>query len=174
MAKEERLLKKIGRLLSAYGVSDEEKAYFLQDLKDKKYDDPSDDEVETETPIEETVDEETEEEVVEETPAVEEEVGEEVVAEEEPEPMVEPEQPALEEQPVPEDESPLELEQKVAEQEKTITELVGRIKSLEDTVMKLGVVEETEEDNIGLSPMATPSGEVENDTFDFYTRKRVG
>ena len=36
--KDEKILKKVGKLLSMYGVSDEEKEKFLLDLKDKKYD----------------------------------------------------------------------------------------------------------------------------------------
>ena len=37
--KDERILKKVGKLLSLYGVTDEEKEKFLLDLEDKKYDD---------------------------------------------------------------------------------------------------------------------------------------
>lgn len=37
--KDERILKKVGKLLSMYGVTEEEKQKFLADLQDKKYDD---------------------------------------------------------------------------------------------------------------------------------------
>ena len=107
--KDERILKKVGKLLSLYGVTDEEKEKFLLDLEDKKYDDQE--EVEEVSETEETPTEEVEEteEVVDETPT-----------EEEP----------TESLPVAQDHE---------EVQKTIDGLVARIESLEDLVKKLGV-----------------------------------
>ena len=107
--KDERILKKVGKLLSLYGVADKEKEKFLLDLEDKKYDDQE--EVEEVSETEETPTEEVEEteEVVDETPT-----------EEEP----------TESLPVAQDHE---------EVQKTIDGLVARIESLEDLVKKLGV-----------------------------------
>ena len=85
--KDAKILKKISRLLSMYGVDDEEKNKFMTDLQDAKYDDPNDDEEETveEEKVEETENVEGEEETggnteeaekVEETETEEKEVGE--------------------------------------------------------------------------------------------------
>lgn len=71
MDKSEKLLKKMSKLLTMYGVSDDEKAKFLQDIQDAKYDDEEDmeeessteeqpmekDEESPEPPVEEKVDE---------------------------------------------------------------------------------------------------------------------
>lgn len=49
MSKEERYLKKIGKLLTLYGVSEKEKSNFLADIQDAKYDDPDDEEEKVKT-----------------------------------------------------------------------------------------------------------------------------
>ena len=51
---DEKILKKIGKLLKMYGASDEEAQKFLIDIEDTKYDD----EEEAEVPNEKQVDEE--------------------------------------------------------------------------------------------------------------------
>ena len=119
--KDERILKKVDKLLKLYGVEDDEREKFLLDLKDKKYDDQEEleevDETEDETieepaeKVEEPMGEDlsADEGEVEEQPAEEpvgeedggEEVGEEV--EEQPQEELPAEQPVeqpVEEQPV--------------------------------------------------------------------------
>ena len=194
MSKDERILKKVGKLLTLYGVNDDEKAKFIADLQDKKYDDQDE--------LEETETEEVEtEEVEEELPAEEvgdEEVSEEVseVAEEpgEPEPaepVEEPTEEPAEEQPaeVPEQvEQPMEevpAEQPVEEPQpqepandprfeelgNTIQGLTDRIASLEDIVKKLGA---PVEESVGVEPH-NPSGEsLKESEMDRINRLRMG
>lgn len=198
--KEEKILKKVDKLLKLYGVEDGEREKFLLDLKDKKYDDQEDIEevaegeeeieepVESEEPVEEesteVLEEEPSEPVGEEEP-VEEEVGEEVeepVGEELPIEQVEeplPEQPV--EQP---SEQPMEqppMEQPVMEQpqqpdqsedlQNTIDGLQARIDALEDLVKKLGT---PVEESVGVEPR-NPSGEsLQESEFDRINRLRRG
>lgn len=187
---DERILKKVDKLLKLYGVVDEEREKFLLDLKDKKYDDQEE--------VEETVEEKeelpTENGEVEEQPAKEEvgeeianedevaEDGEEVVEEDKPTDNVEqplPEQPEVEQ---PMEENPVEEQQvdQVVEQPqqpnedfaKTIEGLMARIESLEDIVKKLGTP--VEDENIGVAPQ-NPSGEsFEESEFDRINRLRRG
>lgn len=195
MNKDERILKKVGKLLTLYGVNDEEKAKFIADLQDKKYDDQDELEETDAEEVEET--EETEEELPNEELGGEEEVSEEVSEDaEEPageelaepeqveEPVEEPaaeepaefpqeqaaaEQPAMEEQPAmaqPQDNS-----NEVAELKSTIDGLLDRISSLEDLVKKLGA---PVEDNIGVEPR-NPSGEsLQESELDRFNRLRMG
>ena len=192
---DERILKKVDKLLKLYGVVDEEREKFLLDLKDKKYDDQEE--------VEETVEEKeelpTENGEVEEQPAEEEvgeenanedevaEKGEEVVEEETPTDDVEqplPEQPEVEQPPMeeqPTEENPMEqpMEQVVEQPQqpnedvaKTIEGLMARIESLEDIVKKLGTP--VEDENIGVAPQ-NPSGEsFEESEFDRINRLRRG
>ena len=191
MSKDERILKKVGKLLTLYGVNDEEKAKFIADLQDKKYDDQDE--------LEETETEEVEtEEVEEELPAEEvgeeqgsEEVGEdaEEPAEEEPtEPVEEPtEEPVAEEKPEVQVEQPVEVpaEEPVGEPQpqepandpryeelnNTIQGLVDRIGSLEDIVKKLGA---PVEESVGVEPH-NPSGEsLQESEMDRINRLRMG
>ena len=186
MNKDERILKKVGKLLKLYGVPDEEKEKFLADLQDKKYDDQDDlnepeeieetEEVEEENPTEEVGEEEVEEQEVSEDaeePA-ETEPTEEPVEEPLPEePMAE--EPMAEEQP-PVEENPMEQPQtandpRVEEMSKTIEGLLDRIASLEDIVKKLGT---PVEENIGVEPH-NPSGEsLQESELDRYNKLRMG
>lgn len=194
--KEERILKKVSKLLSLYGVSDEEKEKFLLDLKDKKYDDQEE--------IEETVDEEQEEvveqpeEEVEEQPIEEneqpveeseseenaeveevgeEEVGEEVAPVEEEQPL--PEQPNEEqvveqpqEQPQVEQPNPVD-DGRYEELQKANEGLLARIEALEGIIEKMGIPLQNGED-IGLSP-SNPAGESQVETeYDRFNRMRMG
>jgi len=187
MNKDERILKKVGKLLKLYGVPDEEKEKFLADLQDKKYDDQDDlnepeeveetEEVEEENPTEEVGEEEVEEQEVS-------EVAEEPT-ETEPTEQVEnlPEEP-VEEQPEVQVEEPTEevpVDQPVEEQPqtqvsydeimKTIEGQNARIASLEDIVKKLGT---PVEENIGVEPQ-NPSGETYQESeMDRINRLRMG
>lgn len=196
MPKDEKILKKIGKLLTLYGVEDQEKENFLIDLQDKKYDDPDDEEeienkeeekvdensaeVETETEVEEkaepTKDEnqggeeqpETEVEEEQEVEEKEEVPGEEERVEEKVENEIE--EPQLEE---PQPEQPTEefdYQAKFEEQQKSIDGLLARLSTLEEIVSKLGV----EEKPVGASPEGNPIEESNESTFDEINRKRVG
>ena len=170
--KDERILKKVGKLLSLYGVADKEKEKFLLDLEDKKYDDQE--EVEEVSETEETPTEEVEEteEVVDETPT------EEPVQE----PVEETEEETEEEQPVeqPTEETPTEEEpteslpvaQDHEEVQKTIDGLVARIESLEDLVKKLGV--KVEDDSFGEKPNNQSTESYQENEFDRYNKLRRG
>ena len=185
MNKDERILKKVGKLLKLYGVTDEEKEKFLADLQDKKYDDQDDlnepeeveetEEVEEESPNEEVGEEEVEEQEVSEDaeePA-ETEPTEEPVEEPLPEEPMAEEQPPVEENPM---EQPMEQPQtandpRVEEMSKTIEGLLDRISSLEDIVKKLGT---PVEENIGVEPH-NPSGEsLQESELDRYNKLRMG
>ena len=166
--KDERILKKVGKLLSLYGVADKEKEKFLLDLEDKKYDDQE--EVEEVSETEETPTEEVEEteEVVDETPTEE--------------PVEETEEETEEEQPVeqPTEETPTEEEpteslpvaQDHEEVQKTIDGLVARIESLEDLVKKLGV--KVEDDSFGEKPNNQSTESYQENEFDRYNKLRRG
>ena len=166
--KDERILKKVGKLLSLYGVTDKEKEKFLLDLEDKKYDDQE--EVEEVSETEETPTEEVEEteEVVDETPTEE--------------PVEETEEETEEEQPVeqPTEETPTEEEpteslpvaQDHEEVQKTIDGLVARIESLEDLVKKLGV--KVEDDSFGEKPNNQSTESYQENEFDRYNKLRRG
>lgn len=166
--KDERILKKVGKLLSLYGVTDEEKEKFLLDLEDKKYDDQE--EVEEVSETEETPTEEVEEteEVVDETPT------------EEPVEETEEEQPAEEPVEQPTEETPTEEEpteslpvaQDHEEVQKTIDGLVARIESLEDLVKKLGV--KVEDDSFGEKPNNQSAESYQENEFDRYNKLRRG
>ena len=182
--KDERILKKVDKLLKLYGVVDEEREKFLLDLKDKKYDDQEEieevsDNVEEENPTEEVEETEqveeglsAEEGEVEEQPA--EELGDEQVEEEVSE--VAEEQPQ-EELPIDEVEQPMDqpMEQPQPANEdvnKTIEGLMARIESLEDIVKKLGTP--IDEETVGVEPR-NPSGEsLQESEMDRYNKLRMG
>lgn len=166
--KDERILKKVGKLLSLYGVTDEEKEKFLLDLEDKKYDDQE--EVEEVSETEETPTEEVEEteEVVDETPT------EEPVEEtEEEQPVEEPVEQPTEETPTEEEPTEsLPVVQDHEEVQKTIDGLVARIESLEDLVKKLGV--KVEDDSFGERPNNQSTESYQENEFDRYNKLRRG
>lgn len=190
MNNDERIKKKLGKLLTKWSVTDEEKVEFLKELEEEiaKPDDEEDlesvteetEEVEEENPTEEVGEEEVSEEVGE----VAEEPGEET----EPTEPVEnlPEEPVAEEpSEVPFEEQPVEqpamdqpVEQplqdnsnEVAELKTTIDGLLDRISSLEDLVKKLGT---PVEENIGVEPH-NPSGEsLQESELDRINRLRMG
>lgn len=166
--KDERILKKVGKLLSLYGVTDEEKEKFLLDLEDKKYDDQE--EVEEVSETEETPTEEVEEteEVVDETPT------EEPVEEtEEEQPVEEPVEQPTEETPTEEEPTEsLPVAQDHEEVQKTIDGLVARIESLEDLVKKLGV--KVEDDSFGEKPNNQSAESYQENEFDRYNKLRRG
>lgn len=170
--KDERILKKVGKLLSLYGVTDEEKEKFLLDLEDKKYDDQE--EVEEVSETEETPTEEVEEteEVVEETPT-EEPVQEPVEETEEEQPVEEPVEQPTEETPTEEEPTEsLPVAQDHEEVQKTIDGLVARIESLEDLVKKLGV--KVEDDSFGERPNNQSAESYQENEFDRYNKLRRG
>lgn len=170
--KDERILKKVGKLLSLYGVTDEEKEKFLLDLEDKKYDDQE--EVEEVSETEETPTEEVEEteEVVDETPT-EEPVQEPVEETEEEQPVEEPVEQSTEETPTEEEPTEsLPVEQDHEEVQKTIDGLVARIESLEDLVKKLGV--KVEDDSFGEKPNNQSAESYQENEFDRYNKLRRG
>ena len=166
--KDERILKKVGKLLSLYGVTDKEKEKFLLDLEDKKYDDQE--EVEEVSETEETPTEEVEEteEVVDETPT------EEPVEEtEEEQPVEEPVEQPTEETPTEEEPTEsLPVAQDHEEVQKTINGLVARIESLEDLVKKLGV--KVEDDSFGERPNNQSTESYQENEFDRYNKLRRG
>lgn len=181
--KEERLLKKVDKLLKLYGVEDEEREKFILDLKDKKYDDQEE--------VEETVEgeEESTEEIGGEKPEMEEveeveEVSEDAEKPAETEPVEgekELEEEPVEGEPLPEEQS-AEMEEHLEEEHqedddkhedllKTIDGLKARVESLEDIISKLGT---PVEEDIGVSP-SNPSGEsVKESEFDRFNRLRRG
>lgn len=170
--KDERILKKVGKLLSLYGVTDEEKEKFLLDLEDKKYDDQE--EVEEVGETEETPTEEVEEteEVVDETPT-EEPVQEPVEETEEEQPVEEPVEQPTEETPTEEEPTEsLPVVQDHEEVQKTIDGLVARIESLEDLVKKLGV--KVEDDSFGERPNNQSTESYQENEFDRYNKLRRG
>ena len=170
--KDERILKKVGKLLSLYGVADKEKEKFLLDLEDKKYDDQE--EVEEVSETEETPTEEVEEteEVVDETPT-EEPVQEPVEETEEEQPVEEPVEQPTEETPTEEEPTEsLPVAQDHEEVQKTIDGLVARIESLEDLVKKLGV--KVEDDSFGEKPNNQSAESYQENEFDRYNKLRRG
>ena len=170
--KDERILKKVGKLLSLYGVADKEKEKFLLDLQDKKYDDQE--EVEEVSETEETPTEEVEEteEVVDETPT-EEPVQEPVEETEEEQPVEEPVEQPTEETPTEEEPTEsLPVAQDHEEVQKTINGLVARIESLEDLVKKLGV--KVEDDSFGEKPNNQSTESYQENEFDRYNKLRRG
>ena len=170
--KDERILKKVGKLLSLYGVADKEKEKFLLDLEDKKYDDQE--EVEEVSETEETPTEEVEEteEVVDETPT-EEPVEEPVEETEEEQPVEEPAEQPTEETPTEEEPTEsLPVAQDHEEVQKTIDGLVARIESLEDLVKKLGV--KVEDDSFGEKPNNQSTESYQENEFDRYNKLRRG
>lgn len=196
MEKDEKILKKIGKLLTIYGVNDEEKQKFLADVQDTKYDDQEELESGEEKPVEESPTEESlgeekpvEEQSMEEKPAeeqpqeevaseekVEENSAEETVEEQPQEEVANESEKPVEEQPteeLAEEETVFDPQAKIEEQQKTIDGLVARISSLEDIVSKLSVSAE-EDKTIGASSSGNPVEEGSNDAFDEINRKRVG
>lgn len=168
---DERILKKVGKLLSMYGVNEEEKNKFLLDLKDKKYDDQEEvEEVAEDKQVneEEVIEEPTEEKVED----VKEEKIEDV--EEQPEQPVEDVEEAPVEEPVEEEqvEPQVDFDAKFKEYEDTINGLVARIESLEDVVKKLGVAEQ--EEAFGEKPENEGAGASKETSFDKYNRLRTG
>lgn len=187
MEKQEKLLRKIDKLLARYGVEDEEaRKNFLEDLS--KYNGEEEEKVDEETSQEtekvedekvetEEVKTETEEKVEEEKP-IEEEAQEteteikEEETQEQPKEEVEAEQ--VEEK---QEEAATETEKvvddfssKFEEYSKTLEALSSRIASMEDIVAKLGVPESP----VGLEPNAQAKVQGENDAFDYFVHKRIG
>lgn len=121
----------------------------------------------TEEPVEEPLPEE---------PNVEEQPGEELPPVEQPPVEENPmEQPMGEPQPTAENgNNTLELENKVKELESTNAEMANRLKAIEEVITKLGIVVETEDDQLGLTPTGTPSVQGENDAFAAINKKRIG
>lgn len=157
---DEKILKKIGKLLSLYGVDEEEKAKFLADVQDAKYDDDE------EEVVEEVV-EKDEVPATDETPDVEQE--EEVIDEELPtDEVVEEEQPVVEE----EKETEVDYKAKYEELKGVIDGLVARIEPLENIVAKLGVPEKDE--SFGVEPQAESEKDEALSYFDELNRKRTG
>lgn len=188
---DEKILKKVGKLLKLYGVDEEEAQKFLIDLKDKKYDDQEELEESDEEKVEEVAEEEiTEEEkpteeLGEEKPSEEKVEGEEKVEEEV---VAEDEKPAEESLPEkPKDETlPEESVEDVVdgnveteenhEQEhedvsKTIEGLMARISALEDLVSKLGT---PVEEDVGVSPSNQGAESYKESEYDRYNRLRTG
>lgn len=176
MTKDEKILKKVGKLLSIYGVSDEEKEKFLADVQDTKNDE--------EEPIEDGEEEKVEE--TEETEPTEkgEELTEsgEVEEKEETEESIEPQENEVEdkqEEVVKEDEKLVEEpvvneEPKVEETEevkKTIDGLVARISSLEELVSKLAIPEEKD---FGTSPANQSAESYKETELERYNKMRTG
>ena len=195
MNNDERIKKKLGKLLTKWSVTDEEKVEFLKELEEEiaKPDDEEDlesvteetEEVEEENPTEEVGEEEVSEEVGEdaEEPGeeleptepvgepIEEPVAEEPQAEEQPSEVQLGEQPM--EQPAMDQpmEQPQDNSNEVAELKTTIDGLLDRISSLEDLVKKLGT---PVEENIGVEPR-NPSGEsLQESELDRFNRLRMG
>ena len=193
MNSDERIKKKLGKLLTKWSVPDAEKVEFLKELEDEiaKPDEEEDlegvaeetEEVKEESPEvgEEEVEEVSEdaevpaepeptEEVAEPTEEVEEPVAEEPaeVPSEKPLPEQPMEEPVDQPQPV---EQPQENNDLVAELQNTISGLVSRIESLEDTIKKLGA---PVEDNVGVEPH-NPSGEsLQESEMERINRIRMG
>lgn len=199
MANDERIKKKLGKLLTKWSVPDAEKVEFLKELEEEiaKPDEEEDlegvaeetEEVKEESPNEEVGEEEVEEQEVSEDaeepaepepteepveePLPEEPVAEEPVAEEQPGEELPPvEQPPVEENPM---EQPMEQPQtddpRFEEMSNTIQGLTDRLASLEDIVKKLGT---PVEENIGVEPH-NPSGEsLQESEFDRINRQRMG
>lgn len=191
MEKQEKLLKKIDKLLARYGVEDEEaRKNFLEDLS--KYNGEEEEKVDEETSQEtekvedekvetkeEQAETETEEKVEEEAKPTEEgtkEVETEEVKEEETQeqPKVEVEAEQVEEK---QEEAATETEKvvddfssKFEEYSKTLEALSSRIASMEDIVAKLGVPESP----VGLEPNAQAKVQGDNDAFDYFVKKRIG
>lgn len=188
--KDEKILKKIDKLLRMYGVeSEEERKSFLNDVQDSKYDeqeivDENDKEME-EAPVEgeeTTTPEENPTEPVEtseepeetaeptETPVEEESMGEETPMEEEA-----PVEETAESQPM---EQPVETNQE--DVQNTIDGLTARlsaaedtIKTLSDIVAKLGVPQE-EESGFGTSPTNESTASEPESSFKDYVKLRKG
>lgn len=173
--KDEKILKKVAKLLKLYGVEEEEKINgFLDDLKEMKDDEEVKEEgekLEEPTENEEATEEITETEEVEENPAEPEQPQEEVAKESE-ETEVEEEKPAEEEG---ETETTAtddyDYKEKYEEVVKTLETLSSRLESLENVVSKLGV---PQDETLGASPNSTPVDEQPNDSFNNFVSKRIG
>lgn len=163
MPKDEKILKKIGKLLTMYGVKDEEKEKFLADMQDAKYDDQDEieevaeqeepkaepveevdgkgKEVETEEPKTEETTEPTEEAPVDETPSEEPqaEEGNEVEEPQEVPPTEEPQEPIAEEQPV-DNPATIDWQSKYEETQKALDGLKSKVDMLFDSLTKAGVL----------------------------------
>lgn len=158
---DEKILKKIGKLLSLYGVEEEEKAKFLADVQDAKYDDDEEEEVVEE----ETVVETDEAPATDVPPVVEQE--EEIIDEELPTDEVVEEEPPLVEQ-----EPEVDYKAKYEELKGVIDGLVARIEPLENIVAKLGVPEKDE--SFGVEPQAESEKDEALSYFDELNRRRTG
>jgi len=200
MAKEEKLLKKLDKILKAFGVEDEEdRKSFLEAVQDKKYDEEEiveennekveepTEPIETEEKVEEKeeVEEPTEnlsnneepekEEIVEEEKVETETPNEEEVAEEGEEVVEEEVQPELpfEEEQVdqPQEVDAVEtLKGQLEEMKKSNEGLVARLEQLENIISKLGV---PTEEQFGESPMSQKGLEDNSDMAEI-NRKRLG
>lgn len=170
---DEKILKKVGKLLKIYGVDDKEIDKFVLDLQDKKYDDQdaTEEVVEEEKPAEgEEVDkvEEKKDDAEEAEPKeeVEDKVEEKVEDKQGDEQEVVKEDEKLEEEPS--EDKPIEQEDH-EEVKKTIEGLVARIESLEDVVKKLG---SPVEEGFGERPVNEGSVGAQESAFDHYNHLR--
>jgi len=188
--KDERILKKVAKLLKMYGVAEDELQKFMADVQDAKYDDQEEieeaetDEEVAEQPVEEEATEPVEEESVEtettegnEGGEEEMETGEQEVANDSEEvPVAEEEAPVVPqetEQVEGNDIEAVKAESEIEELKKTNEALASRLKALEDVVMQLGLVKE-QESPVGESPMANPVEAGENDAFARINKRRLG
>lgn len=183
MTKDEKILKKVGKLLSIYGVSDEEKKKFLADVQDTKNDEEEPIEDGEEEKVEETEETEPTEKGEELTESGEvEEKGETEEPIEPQEKVAETEENEVEdkqEEVVKEDEKLVEEpvvneEPKVEETEevkKTIEGLVARISSLEELVSKLAIPEEKD---FGTSPANQSAESYKETELERYNKMRTG
>ena len=184
MDKNEKLLRKLDKLLARYGVEDENvRKEFLDDLS--TYKDEAEENTEEETPS--TTDEvkadttenaETETPETEKTDEVKEEEKNENTENTEKVEETQEEQPKEEVKEDTETQNTETETQKVVddfgvkfeEQAKTLEALSSRIASIEEIVAKLGV----EQKPVGMEANTQAELQGENDAFDYFTRKRIG
>lgn len=150
---DERILKKIGKLLTLYGVEEEEKEKFLADVQDAKYDDDVEEVVEKDEVPAAPVVEEKEEEIIDEELPTNEGVEEEAPVEQETE---------------------VDYKAQYEELKGVIDGLVARIEPLENIVAKLGVPDEKEEQPFGVEPQAESEKDESLSYFDEINRRRTG
>lgn len=145
----DKILRKIGKLLSLYGVDETEKQNFLLDLQDAKYDDEEDEEtVEVKTETETEAETETETELPVDEPIVEEK-EKEVEAD-----------------------HTVDWEGQYNELKETCDSLSARLETLEGIVSKLGV-EKEETTQFGVEPQSEGSKDEAADYFEYLNKKRV-
>lgn len=160
----DKILRKIGKLLSLYGVDETEKQNFLLDLQDAKYDDEEDEEtVEVETETETEAETETETETPVEEESLETETETELPVDE---PIVEEEEKEVEA------DHTVDWEGQYNELKETCDSLSARLETLEGIVSKLGV-EKEETTQFGVEPQSEGSKDEAADYFEYLNKKRV-